>query len=265
MKKILLVSLLLTFSHAAVKIQHDGTTLGKPRVYHSFKGDKEVELTLVRLGKRSDKTVLISFKAPGHEMHKKSFIYDEKCETTRCKKIFYTQKGGSRINLISNDGYYAYGYHRQGFHALLSQEQKAIPLYYDKTISAKRSATNLFKNYQHLTFMDRTSSQVKSALKESLKALTQTCESTTTLDINSKAFKNKSMLLGLAKPMLDQLTKTCRDKDYKEAIQMIQKIRIEPSSTFKQMTLTKMNHLIIYLSPDIYNPTVTAKHAIDKL
>ena len=262
MKKLLLSLLCLSPSFAAVTIQNSGITLGEPRVYHSHKSDTKVELSVVRLGVRSDKEVIISFNVPGHELHKKSFVYSEKCETTKCKKIFFTQKGGSMINLIANDGYWA-----NTIKALLPGESRKIPLYYDEELSKRKSRTAIFNDYISDIYRDHTLTESTLLLEKSIQVFNKTCNGHATLKTNISFFKQKNLsnLLGMGKPMLTQIANTCKDPMYKEMLQMIQKISFEPSASYQKMILTKMNELIIYLSPDLHNPSVTAKYALDEL
>ena len=247
---------------AATTMHATGVKLGEPRVYQSYKAQQNVELTLIRLGQRSDKRVLIYFNVPGHELHKKSFVYKQQCETTACKKVFFKRLGGSSINMIMNDGYYAHN-----VVALLSGEKRKIPLYYDKAQSKNKSRATLFSNYLNSIFRDRFYTEIKGLLSMSIKRLNQECSSNATLKTNSKVFKDKQFikLLGMGKPVLEQIADTCKDAMYKEIFSSIKKVTFEFSKQYRKMVLTKSNELVIYLSPDFYNPTVTTKYAIDKL
>ena len=69
----------------------------------------------------------------------------------------------------------------------------------------------------------------------------------------------------MGKPILEQMTLRCKDLMYKEVFSSIKKVSFEPLDHYESMVLTKANELIIYLSPDFYNPSITTKNAIDKL
>jgi len=262
MKYLFFWIVLLKLLVAATTLHHSGVNLGEPRVYTSFRGELKLELTLIRVGKRSDKQVLISFNVPGHELHRKSFIYAQECETMRCRKLSFKQKGGSRISLMGYDGY-----HSKFFKALLPGETQKIPLRYSQLLSQEKSSESLFENYLSRIYRDRSFVEIKALLASSVKAFNQSCHAKATMKNSHKMFQQNShiKLLGMGKPMLDEITTICKDTLYREVFQNVKKVSFEFSKTYQTMLLTKGHELIIFLSPDLYNPSVTAKHALNLL
>lgn len=255
----LLILLSLGFSILTVSVQSKEIALGKAKVYASYQEDETTQVTMIRLGDKDSKLVLLKFNTPENELDGKSFVYYQNCETTRCKKIFFRRLGSGNTNLISSGRYYQ---------LLLPSVKDKISLRYDKGLAEKQNSQAVFN--QHLKSIYRFSelNESKAKVNEAHAEFNRSCKSRSKINLNTNEFQKSSQqtLIGMSAHYLNQLTGFCNeDKLYQDIFTKISKIKLMPSAKKKDLTLTKNMELTIYLSDDIYNPAEQGKEAIEKL
>jgi len=250
------------FIFAIFPVSSKDISLGKARVYKSYQADENIELILVSLGEKKSELILVSYKIPGYQFDGKSYVYSKNCETTRCQKIFLTQLGGSSINLISEQGYFGNYYE-----VTLPDRNNKIALYYDQKSSANKSADAIFAKHLKSIYRFAELNTSKAKISEAHNKFKKSCQSKSKLEIKANEFQKNSQtsLVGMAAHYLDQLSLFCGDTMYKEVFSEIGEISIVPSVNHKEFTLSDSNKLTIYLSDDIYNPSVQANTTIEKL
>jgi len=260
-KLVILLSVFSVFA-SAYAIGKD-ISLGKARVYKSYQDDENIEITLVSLGEKDSELVLAHYKVPGYQFDGTSIVYFKQCETTRCQKIFLTQVGGTRVNLISEQGYFGNYYE-----ATLPDRNNKIPLHYDKKISANRSADEIYSNHIKSIYRITELNDAKAKVNEAYSGFKKSCQSKSKLNANYDNFVKQSQtsLVGMAAHYLEQLSHYCKeDNMYKEVFSEIGEINFIQSQKYKQLSLSDSMVLTVYLSDDIYNPAIQAKTDIEKL
>ncbi len=261
-RTLLLLCIIKSSAYAATKLRDNLTKLGKVHTYTSYYANKEVELNIMRLNERKEGLVLINFNIPGSQLHQKSFVYKEHCETTRCQKIFYKQAGGTSTHLISEDGYFG-----KSLYALLPDEKDKVYLVHNHKRSALMHSKSLYNNYLNTIYKDRSWPEIKTMIKNTQESFNTHCQASMRIDTNLDLFKQKRAvkLLGMGKPFLDTIAATCKDPLYQEIFSKISKVVFLPSDKPQKMELSKMRELIIYLWEDLHNPAIVAQSDMEKL
>jgi len=234
--------------------------LGSIKVYKSFTGNPDFEMTLVRLGDEKERRVLAYFKTSDFAIDGEHNIYHGQCETTRCNTIIYKVIGGSTRNFISTSGYFG-----DYFEVLLQDRQKPLAVYFDKKQTKKVTSKEIYSQY--LASVGRgNDGQSNAYLDDDIQALQLACKSKVKVEKNINAFSQENLLhlVGMGKYYIKEIAAKCADADYREELTKINTIHFLPEKKHKKPEL-KTNELFVYLSEKTYNPSHEARFWLNSL
>ncbi len=236
------------------------------KVYTTYTGGPRATLTLLPLGARHERRMLAHLDAAGLAEHDTLAVYEGRCETTACQKIYYQEVGGTRRLFVTESGSFG------DYLALtLSGRTEPLALGYDEKKSRARSAQSLLQRYLdavgRLERGTMSGPDLAASLQRAGDHVAEACGTRPQLQLSVADFETArlSHLVGMAQHVAIGIATACGDPDYREVLGTLRTIRFVPGPASPSMRLDDPHALRIFLGPATFNPTVEARTWLEGL